>query len=80
MKRDEKQPIPWEAKDPKPPVVHSGRMENRKQNAVGLKVCTMAAAYGRRAPLCGAKHITRGEPRGMCRLYLRQVFYIGILD
>ncbi len=28
-KKDEKQPIPWEAKDPKPPVVHSGHMENR---------------------------------------------------
>ena len=29
MKEDEKQPIPWEAKDPKPPVVRSGHMENR---------------------------------------------------
>lgn len=29
QKKDEKQPIPWEAKDPKPPVVHSGHMENR---------------------------------------------------
>ena len=28
-KKDEKQPIPWEAKDPKPPVVHSGHTENR---------------------------------------------------
>jgi len=32
MKQDEKKPIPWEAVDPKPPVVESGRMENRKQN------------------------------------------------
>ena len=34
MKREEKEPIAWEVKDPKPPVVRSGRMENRKQNAV----------------------------------------------
>ena len=34
MKQDEQEPIAWEVKDPKPPVVHSGRMENRKQNAV----------------------------------------------
>lgn len=32
MKQDEKQPIPWEAKDPKPPVIHSGHLENRKQS------------------------------------------------
>lgn len=31
MKREEKQPIPWEAKDPKPPVIHSGHLENKKQ-------------------------------------------------
>ena len=30
MKQEEKKPIPWEAVDPKPPVVQSGRMENRK--------------------------------------------------
>ncbi len=29
MKQEEKKPIPWEAKDPKPPVVQSGHMENR---------------------------------------------------
>ena len=29
QKKDEKAPIPWEAKDPKPPVVRSGHMENR---------------------------------------------------
>ena len=28
-KKEEKQPIPWEMKDPKPPVVQSGHMENR---------------------------------------------------
>ncbi len=33
MKKEEKQPIPWEAVDPKPPVVNSGHMENRRQNA-----------------------------------------------
>lgn len=31
MKQEEKQPIPWETKDPKPPVIHSGHMENKKQ-------------------------------------------------
>ena len=29
-KEEEKQPIPWEAVDPKPPVIRSGHMENRK--------------------------------------------------
>ena len=29
MKEDEKKPIPWEAVDPKPPVIQSGHMENR---------------------------------------------------
>lgn len=33
MKQEEKKPIPWEVADPKPPVVNSGRMENRKQNS-----------------------------------------------
>ncbi len=35
MKKEEKQPVqpvPWEVADPKPPVIHSGRMENRTQN------------------------------------------------
>ena len=31
MKQEEKQPIPWEAVDPKPPVVRSGHLEDRKQ-------------------------------------------------
>ena len=30
MKEDEKKPINWEVKDPKPPVIRSGRMEDRK--------------------------------------------------
>lgn len=35
MKDEEKKPIPWEMVDPKPPVIRSGRMENRrKQNNV----------------------------------------------
>lgn len=29
---DKKEPIPWEAVDPKPPVIRSGHMENRKRN------------------------------------------------
>lgn len=32
MKEDEQKPITWEASDPKPPVIRSGRMEDRKQN------------------------------------------------
>ncbi len=33
MKEKEKQPpVPWELKDPKPPVVQSGHMENRVQH------------------------------------------------
>ena len=31
-KEDEKKPIPWEAVDPKPPVIQSGHMENRIRN------------------------------------------------
>lgn len=30
MKEEEKKPIPWEAVDPKPPVVRSGKKENRR--------------------------------------------------
>ena len=30
MKQEEKQPITWEVTDPKPPVIHSGPVENRK--------------------------------------------------
>ena len=32
MKEDEKKPIPWEAGDPKPPVIQSGHMESRIRN------------------------------------------------
>ena len=32
MKREEKKPEVWEVKDPKPPVVQSGHMENRRVN------------------------------------------------
>ena len=27
--KEKEQPIPWELKDPKPPVIQSGHMENR---------------------------------------------------
>ena len=27
----EKKPIPWEISDPKPPVIRSGHLENRKE-------------------------------------------------
>ena len=30
--KEEKTPVGWEMNDPKPPVIHSGHMENRKQN------------------------------------------------
>lgn len=33
MKEEEKKPIPWEVSDPKPPVIHSGHLENKKHNA-----------------------------------------------
>ncbi len=32
MKRDEKKENAWEIKDPKPPVIQSGHMENRRAN------------------------------------------------
>ena len=32
MKEEEKKPIPWEATDPKPPVIHSGHMEDHREN------------------------------------------------
>ena len=32
MKKEEPREIPWEAGDPKLPVVRSGHMENRRQN------------------------------------------------
>ena len=31
-KEEEKKPVPWEAVDPKPPVVRSGHFESRRQN------------------------------------------------
>lgn len=32
MKKEEKKPLDWEMVDPKPPVVQSGHMEDRKEN------------------------------------------------
>lgn len=32
MKENEKKPITWEMADPKPPVIHSGRLENQVRN------------------------------------------------
>ena len=29
MKQEERKPITYEVNDPKPPVIHSGKMENR---------------------------------------------------
>ena len=37
-KREEKQPIPWEAVDPKPPIIRSGHMENRKIYCEAIKI------------------------------------------
>lgn len=31
-KRQEEKPIPWEVADPKPPVIQSGHMQQRKAN------------------------------------------------
>jgi len=33
-KEDDRKPVPWEIADPKPPVIQSGRMENRIRNQV----------------------------------------------
>ena len=30
-KEEQDKPIPMEIKDPKPPVIHSGHLENRRQ-------------------------------------------------
>ena len=27
-KKEEQKPVPWELKDPKPPIIQSGHMEN----------------------------------------------------
>lgn len=32
MKKDEKKPVNWEITDPKPPIIQSGHMENRREN------------------------------------------------
>ena len=29
-KQEEKRPLSWEVADPKPPVIHSGKPENRR--------------------------------------------------
>lgn len=38
MKKEEKQeemkPVPWEVADPKPPMIQSGRLEQRKANKI----------------------------------------------
>jgi hypothetical protein len=31
MKEEEKKPVPWEAVDPKPPVIRSGHMEDQRR-------------------------------------------------
>lgn len=32
MKDEEKKTIPWEIADPKPPVIHSGHLDNQRKN------------------------------------------------
>lgn len=32
MKEDEKKPTGWEVADPKPPVIRSGHMENKRNH------------------------------------------------
>ena len=32
VKEEEKKPTGWEVGDPKPPVIQSGHMENRREN------------------------------------------------
>ena len=31
-KEEERRPVPWEAVDPKPPVIRSGHLESRVKN------------------------------------------------
>ena len=31
MKEEEKKPVSWEMADPKPPVIRSGHLENRRK-------------------------------------------------
>jgi len=35
--QEEKTPIPWEVADPKPPVIRSGHMENRRTGDTGRR-------------------------------------------
>ena len=35
--QEEKTPIPWEVTDPKPPVIRSGHMENRRTGDAGRR-------------------------------------------
>ena len=37
MKEEEKKPITWEIADPRPPVIHSGHMENKRQHEDNLQ-------------------------------------------
>ena len=30
-KQEEQKPVPWEIADPKPPIVQSGHMENKRE-------------------------------------------------
>lgn len=32
MKEEEKKTVPWEAVDPKPPVIRSGHLENQRRH------------------------------------------------
>lgn len=31
MKQEEKKPVDWEVKDPKPPIIHAGPTENGRK-------------------------------------------------
>lgn len=31
MKQEEKKPVDWEIKDPKPPVIHAGHLEDKRK-------------------------------------------------
>ncbi len=35
MRQEEKKGVNWEVADPKPPIIQSGRLENRKRNEKG---------------------------------------------
>ena len=45
MKKEEKKPLPWEAVDPKPPVIRSGHMDTRVQTQAAIVGKTLSRVF-----------------------------------